>query len=112
MGPMFILISITSLNRYSIYTIASQVFIYANVAGNVCGGCNIINPFRGLLVIGSPEAGKSWLMVQHVIKQHIEKGFAIFVYDFMYDDLPRIVYNWLLQNGSKYAVRASFYVIK
>jgi uncharacterized membrane protein YgdD (TMEM256/DUF423 family) len=54
---------------------------------------NIINPFRGLLVIGSPGAGKSWFVIQHVIKQHIEKGFAMFVYDFKYDDLSRIVYN-------------------
>ena len=40
---------------------------------------NIINPFRGLLVIGSPGSGKSWFVIQHVIKQHIEKGFAMFV---------------------------------
>jgi hypothetical protein len=52
---------------------------------------NIINPFRGLLVIGSPGAGKSWFVIQHVIKQHIEKGFAMFVYDFKYDDLSKIV---------------------
>jgi len=72
---------------------------------------NIINPFRGLLVIGSPGAGKSWFVIQHVIKQHIEKGFAMFVYDFKYDDLSRIVYNWLLQNKHRYAVAPSFYVI-
>jgi len=35
---------------------------------------NIINPFRGLLVVGSRGAGKSWFVVQHIIKQHIEKG--------------------------------------
>ncbi len=72
---------------------------------------NIINPFRGLLVIGSPGAGKSWFVIQHVIKQHIEKGFAMFVYDFKYDDLSKIVYNWLKQNEHKYSVRPSFYVI-
>lgn len=72
---------------------------------------NIINPFRGLLVIGSPGAGKSWFVIQHVIKQHIEKGFAIFVYDFKYDDLSRIVYNWLQQNKHCYTVKPSFYVI-
>lgn len=72
---------------------------------------NIINPFRGLLVIGSPGAGKSWFVIQHVIKQHIEKGFAMFVYDFKYDDLSRIAYNWLQQNKAKYAVMPSFYVI-
>lgn len=72
---------------------------------------NIINPFRGLLVIGSPGAGKSWFVIQHVIKQHIEKGFAMFVYDFKYDDLSRIVYNWLQQNKHNYLVKPSFYVI-
>ena len=72
---------------------------------------NIINPFRGLLVIGSPGAGKSWFVIQHVIKQHIEKGFAMFVYDFKYDDLSKIVYNWLQQNKHKYSVQPSFYVI-
>ena len=72
---------------------------------------NIINPFRGLLVIGSPGAGKSWFVIQHVIKQHIEKDFAMFVYDFKYDDLSRIVYNWLQQNRHRYTVKPSFYVI-
>ena len=72
---------------------------------------NIINPFRGLLVIGSPGAGKSWFVIQHVIKQHIEKGFAMFVYDFKFDDLSKIVYNWMLQNIDKYPVHPSFYVI-
>jgi uncharacterized membrane protein YgdD (TMEM256/DUF423 family) len=72
---------------------------------------NIINPFRGLLVIGSPGSGKSWFVIQHVIKQHIEKGFAMFVYDFKYDDLSKIVYNWLQLNKNKYAVKPSFYVI-
>ncbi|WP_121356743.1 conjugal transfer protein MobC [Flavisolibacter nicotianae] len=72
---------------------------------------NIINPFRGLLVIGSPGAGKSWFVIQHVIKQHIEKGFAMFVYDFKYDDLSKIAYNWLQRHKDKYAVPPSFYVI-
>jgi hypothetical protein len=72
---------------------------------------NIINPFRGLLVIGSPGAGKSWFVIQHVIKQHIEKGFAMLVYDFKYDDLSKIAYNWLQQNQHKYKVKPSFYVI-
>ena len=72
---------------------------------------NIINPFRGLLVIGSPGSGKSWFVIQHVIKQHIEKGFAMFIYDFKYDDLSKIAYNWLQLHKNKYAVSPSFYVI-
>lgn len=72
---------------------------------------NIINPFRSLLVIGSPGAGKSWFVIQHVIKQHIQKGFALFVYDFKYDDLTRITYNYWQKHGTAYPVSPSFYVI-
>lgn len=72
---------------------------------------NIINPFRGLLVVGSPGAGKSWFVIQHVIKQHIEKGFAMFIYDFKYDDLSKIAYNWLQKWKHHYAITPKFYVI-
>ena len=72
---------------------------------------NIINPFRSLLVIGSPGAGKSWFVIQHVIKQHIEKGFCLFVYDFKYDDLSRIAYNHWQQNKQGYKIQPVFYVI-
>ena len=72
---------------------------------------NVINPFRGLLVIGSPGSGKSWFVIQHVIKQHIEKGFAMFIYDFKYDDLSKIAYNWLQRHKNKYRITPSFYVI-
>jgi len=34
---------------------------------------NIINPFRGLLVMGSPGSGKSYFIIQHIITQHIKK---------------------------------------
>ncbi len=72
---------------------------------------NFINPFRGLLVVGSPGAGKSWFVIQHVIKQHIEKGFAMFIYDFKYDDLSKIAYNWMRKNRHRYAIEPAFYVI-
>jgi hypothetical protein len=72
---------------------------------------NIINPFRGLLVTGSPGSGKSWFVIQHVIKQHIEKGFAMFIYDFKYDDLSRIAFNWLQFHKDKYKVAPSFFII-
>jgi len=72
---------------------------------------NIINPFRGVLVTGSPGAGKSWFVIQHIMKQHIEKGFAMFIYDFKFDDLSKIAYNWLLRNEKSYPVKPRFYVI-
>jgi hypothetical protein len=72
---------------------------------------NIINPFRALLVTGSPGAGKSYFVIQHVIKQHLEKGFTMLVYDFKYDDLSKIVYNTLQKNKGAYHVKPDFYLI-
>jgi hypothetical protein len=71
----------------------------------------VINPFRSLLVIGTPGAGKSYFVVRHIITQHIRKAFTMFIYDFKYDDLSRIAYNTLLRNARKYPVLPRFYVI-
>lgn len=72
---------------------------------------NLINMFRGLLVAGSPGAGKSYFVIRHIIDQHIKKGFTMFLYDFKYDDLTRIAYNKLLKYHKNYKVRPAFYVI-
>lgn len=72
---------------------------------------NIINPFRGSLIIGSPGAGKSYFIIQHIIKQHIQKGFSLFVYDFKFDDLTKIAYNTFLNESKSYKVVPKFYVI-
>ncbi|PVY40910.1 conjugal transfer protein MobC [Pontibacter virosus] len=69
---------------------------------------NLINPFRALLVIGTPGAGKSYFVIQHVITQHIAKGFSLFLYDFKYDDLTRIAYNALLRQQDE---KRKFYLI-
>jgi hypothetical protein len=75
------------------------------------GWLNIINPFRAILVVGTPGAGKSYFVIRHIITQHIRKGFSMFVYDFKYDDLSRIVYNTLLGSRECYAVFPEFYTI-
>jgi hypothetical protein len=75
------------------------------------GWINIINPFRGLLVLGSPGSGKSYFIVQQLIRQHIQKGFAMFIYDFKFDDLSKIAYNYFLLFKTKYPVTPSFYVL-
>jgi hypothetical protein len=72
---------------------------------------NIINPFRALLVSGSPGSGKSYFVIRHIITQHIKKGFAMFVYDFKFDDLSVIVYNTWLKYKHNYKVAPEFYVI-
>lgn len=72
---------------------------------------NFINMFRGLLIAGSPGAGKSYFVIRHIIDQHIRKGFTMFLYDFKYDDLTKIAYNKLLKYQRNYKIKPSFYVI-
>lgn len=72
---------------------------------------NIINPFRGNLVMGTPGSGKSYFVIRHVITQHIKKGFSMFVYDFKLPDLSIIVYNTWLKYKHIYPVEPSFYII-
>jgi hypothetical protein len=72
---------------------------------------NIINPFRGLLVLGSPGSGKSYFVIQHVIRQHLAKGFTMLVYDFKYPDLSIIAYNSLCKNYNSFTTRPVFYQI-
>lgn len=72
---------------------------------------NIINPFRAIMVLGTPGAGKSYFVIRHVITQHIGKGFTMFVYDFKFDDLSRIAYNSWLKNKHRYPKPPKFYVI-
>jgi hypothetical protein len=94
-------------NEYSINLPAH----YALKGGRRKSWINIINPFRALLVIGTPGAGKSYFVIRHVITQHIKKGFSMFLYDFKYDDLSKIAYNTLLKNQNAYKIKPKFYVI-
>jgi hypothetical protein len=72
---------------------------------------NIINPFRGLMVLGTPGSGKSYFVIRHVISQHIAKGFSMLVYDFKYDDLSKIVYNTFEKHKHAYKVLPKCYFI-
>ena len=72
---------------------------------------NVINPMRGLLVMGSPGSGKSYFIIQHIIRQHIEKGFCLFIYDFKYEDLTKITYNHFLTHKKGYKTEPLFYII-
>ena len=72
---------------------------------------NVPNPFRGFIVSGSPGAGKSWFVILPLMKQLIEKGYGMFVYDFKYDDLSKSAYNWLQANRHKFTNPPSFYAI-
>ncbi|MVZ63746.1 conjugal transfer protein MobC [Sphingobacterium humi] len=75
------------------------------------GWINIVNPFRATIVLGTPGSGKSYAIVNNYIKQQIEKGFSMYIYDFKFDDLSTIAYNHLLKYMHKYKVQPKFYVI-
>lgn len=75
------------------------------------GWINVVNPFRATIVLGTPGSGKSFAVVNNFLKQQIEKGFAIYCYDFKYPDLSTIVYNHLIKNKDKYPKGVKFYVI-
>ena len=75
------------------------------------GWINIVNPFRASIVLGTPGSGKSYAVVNQYIKQQIEKGFSMYVYDFKFPDLSTIAYNHLLNNQLGYKKVPTFYVI-
>lgn len=51
-----------------------------------------INPFRGVMVIGTPGSGKSYGIINPIIRQMIEKNFTMCIYDYKYPDLAQIAY--------------------
>src|SRR5690606_1479377 len=51
------------------------------------GWINLVNPFRGTVVIGTPGSGKSYGVVNPFIRQMVAKGFTMCLYDFKYPDL-------------------------
>ena len=75
------------------------------------GWINVVNPFRASMVLGTPGSGKSYAIVNNYIKQQIEKGFAMYIYDYKFPDLSEIAYNHLLNHLDAYQVKPQFFVI-
>ena len=75
------------------------------------GWINVVNPFRATIVLGTPGSGKSYAVVNNFIKQQIEKGYSMYVYDFKFPDLSMIAYNHVMNNLDGYKVKPKFYVI-
>lgn len=75
------------------------------------GWINVVNPFRASMVLGTPGSGKSYAIVNNYIKQQIEKGFAMYIYDYKFPDLSEIAYNHLLHHLDAYKVKPQFYEI-
>ena len=75
------------------------------------GWINVVNPFRATIVLGTPGSGKSFAVVYNYIKQQIEKGYSMYIYDFKFADLSTIAYNHMMNHQNGYKVKPQFYVI-
>ena len=75
------------------------------------GWINVVNPFRATIVLGTPGSGKSFAVVNNYIKQQIEKGYSMYIYDFKFADLSTIAYNHMMNHQNGYKVKPQFYVI-
>ncbi|HBL74291.1 MAG: conjugal transfer protein TraG [Bacteroidetes bacterium GWF2_42_66] len=75
------------------------------------GWINVVNPFRAGIVLGTPGSGKSYAVINQFIKQQVEKGYSLYIYDFKFPDLSTIAYNHLLKNQRGYKKVPTFYVI-
>lgn len=62
------------------------------------GWINIINPFRGTIVLGTPGSGKSFGIIDPFIRQHSAKGFTMMVYDFKYPTLAKTLFYQYCKN--------------
>ena len=92
------------------YSVNLPTRFYYNKRWNE-GWINVVNPFRATIVLGTPGSGKSYAIINNYIKQQIEKGFSMYIYDFKFDDLSTIAYNHLLKHQSAYKVVPKFYII-
>jgi hypothetical protein len=72
---------------------------------------NLINPRRGILIMGSPGSGKSWFIIEPLIGQLMEKGFSLFVYDYKYNALTRLTWRLFLAHRECYPLGTAFYSI-
>lgn len=75
------------------------------------GYVNVINGFRGTLVMGLSGSGKTRFVVREMIRQQIEKGFGMFIHDFKYPDLTRDAHYYFEKYKHRYKKPPSFYVI-
>ncbi|PRY27807.1 type IV secretory system conjugative DNA transfer VirD4/TraG family protein [Spirosoma oryzae] len=66
------------------------------------GWVNVINPFRAAIVLGTPGSGKSFAVVNNYIRQHIMKGFTMYIYDFKFPDLSVIAFHYLKKYAHVY----------
>lgn len=75
------------------------------------GYINVVSPQRGCMVIGIPGSGKTYSIYGPFFRQMMQKGYAMFVYDYKYPDLTHRVMNELLDNYGNYPVKPKLYIV-
>jgi YWFCY protein/TraM recognition site of TraD and TraG len=76
------------------------------------GWINLINPRRGILILGSPGSGKSRFIIEPLMRQLMEKGNALFVYDYKFPALTQLAYRWFQAYRHRYPGNTRFYCIQ
>nr|WKN38676.1 type IV secretory system conjugative DNA transfer family protein [Tunicatimonas sp. TK19036] len=72
------------------------------------GWINVVNPFRGTLVIGSSGSGKSESIGNAFLHQFVQKGYSGIVYDFKFPTLSEVVHTTLYQ---KVMTNLTYYIV-
>lgn len=72
---------------------------------------NLIDVFRGTLVMGVPGSGKTRYVIRQMIQQSLENGMMLFVFDLKYDSLTRLTYNTLEKVRSTLKIQPKFYCV-
>lgn len=75
------------------------------------GWLNITAIYRSVMVCGVPGSGKSYAVINNIIKQQIEKGFSMLLYDYKHPDLSQIAYNHLRTHLGSYDKPPKFHVL-
>ncbi|GAB3900190.1 YWFCY domain-containing protein [Spirosoma agri] len=75
------------------------------------GWLNITAPFRAMLVMGIAGSGKSYGIVNSVIRQHLAKGFSMYVYDYKFPTLSLVTFNAMIRHKKNLAKNTKFYCI-
>jgi len=96
-------------NRYSV----NIPMIYYHEGKMHNGWINIINPFRGTWVVGTPGSGKTFGVIEPFMRQHSQKGFSMVVYDYKFPTLARKLFYLYCKNKTygKVPLKCEFRII-
>ncbi len=72
---------------------------------------NIINPFRGIMIVGGPGSGKSFGIIEPIIDQVIHKNFTALIYDFKFPSLAAYAYAAHTNATTEKKTNTKFHVI-